>query len=642
VDRDLSRSRAILIGNSVFRPGSGIAALPPAMRCVDAMSQLLTSDLCGWPDDRITQLVNVASPPDLARSLVTAVRGVEDTLLVYYVGHGLSNAQGKLTLALADTDSQYQMLPHTGMPYETVASILSDSPARTKLVILDCCHAELATVHNYVFQSGDADLAEIYPVDGLYFIGASKKFEKAVSPLGGALTYFTETFIDVVRTGIPNQAPMLRLDQIFVELRKLLLIRQLPEPVESGAKGARQFPFARNAAPPTTYVDYEAEYARLLDQEARARVREAALKADIAEQSRLVDQLRSKAEHDQTLSQTQIRTLRGEMLAAQEKLAATHAAHTDARSQHDDVLDEVERVSTDRSPLRRRFERRLASLFEGSQKTTAGGVSDPAEILDAMTREATQHQTSLPGGRTLVPNRYIVDLATYDHSQLAEYGRAIVEELAQSLAAFIGDQKWTVYGSVIVEIRRTDSLKSGFRVTGDTYTGGDVAPAPSFRPAQPPTGHVYMAAPGASSGQVYKAATRPASGELYGTPRRTAMASSNESRLTEAPSDFDDYLPPAGGTFDRDPRIVTGDGRTYPLAAGSTVIGSSEHANLRLADIGIRGRHARFDFNGAQVVLTDLGSAEGTVVNGHRISSVVLNGGDEILLGATTLTFRYA
>jgi pSer/pThr/pTyr-binding forkhead associated (FHA) protein len=66
----------------------------------------------------------------------------------------------------------------------------------------------------------------------------------------------------------------------------------------------------------------------------------------------------------------------------------------------------------------------------------------------------------------------------------------------------------------------------------------------------------------------------------------------------------------------RNARLVSNDGRTYPLSIGSTVIGRGDQANLRLPDVGISRRHARIDFDGGQVVLTDLGSTNGTSVNG--------------------------
>ncbi len=124
-----------------------------------------------------------------------------------------------------------------------------------------------------------------------------------------------------------------------------------------------------------------------------------------------------------------------------------------------------------------RFEKRLEGLVEGAFAKVFKGVVHPVEILNAMQREAEAHKAILAGGRTLVPNRYVIDLSPYDHSRLAPYAAALAQELAQSQAEFIGEQAWTVYGDVIVEIERGDGLDTGmFRVTAEVYTGGEVAP----------------------------------------------------------------------------------------------------------------------------------------------------------------------
>ncbi len=246
-----------------------------------------------------------------------------------------------------------------------------------------------------------------------------------------------------------------------------------------------------------------------------------------------------------------------------------------------------------------RFEKRLEGLVEGAFAKVFKGVVHPVEILNAMQREAEAHKAILAGGRTLVPNRYVIDLSPYDHSRLAPYAAALAQELAQSQAEFIGEQAWTVYGDVIVEIERGEGLDTGmFRVTAEVYTGGDVAP---------------VSAPG---------------GYDAGQPAYPAYDQGGG------------YGPPPGQGGGRNVRLVSGDGRTYPLQMGSTVIGRGDQANLRLPDVGISRRHARLDFDGGQVVLTDLGSTNGTMVNGQRVSAVALNPGDMIQLGTTTLTFR--
>jgi hypothetical protein len=262
MDRDLSGSRAILIGNSIYSDPR-IPGIPGAALGVKAMSDLLTGKLCEWPADRIQELVDVASPSELARRILAAIKDVDSVgiLLVYYVGHGQRTTDGQLALTVGDTDLDPRALPHTAILYDAIAKILRGCQAATKLVILDCCHAELGAKANYQFLS--SGLAEAYPVDGLYFIGASRIHQKAKASISPGLTYFTRAFIDVVRTGIPEKPPVLRLDQIFVELRSRMLRAGLPEPVESGIRGAHQLPFARNAAPPRTHVDLEAEVRRL-------------------------------------------------------------------------------------------------------------------------------------------------------------------------------------------------------------------------------------------------------------------------------------------------------------------------------------------------------------------------------------------
>jgi FhaA, N-terminal domain/FHA domain len=255
-----------------------------------------------------------------------------------------------------------------------------------------------------------------------------------------------------------------------------------------------------------------------------------------------------------------------------------------------------------------RFEKRLEGLVEGAFAKVFKGVVHPVEILNAMQREAEAHKAILAGGRTLVPNRYVIDLSPYDHSRLAPYAAALAQELAQSQAEFIGEQGWTVYGDVIVEIERGDGLDTGmFRVTAEVYTGGDVAPVPSYEQPPPPAYPPYEQPAPTGYQQQGPPPGRPVSG------------------------------PPGGA---RGVRLVANDGRTYPLSIGSTVIGRGDQANLRLPDVGISRRHARLDYDGAQVVLTDLGSTNGTMVNGQRVSAVALNPGDMIQLGTTTLTFR--
>jgi hypothetical protein len=94
---------------------------------------------------------------------------------------------------------------------------------------------------------------------------------------------------------------------------------------------------------------------------------------------------------------------------------------------------------------------------------------------------------------------------------------------------------------------------------------------------------------------------------------------------------------PAGGT----PRLLTVDGQALDLVEGETVVGREAGLGLSLIDeSSVSRRHARFVRVANQVMVEDLGSTNGSFVNGAKLTaSTVLRPGDEVRFGA--ITFRY-
>jgi diguanylate cyclase (GGDEF)-like protein len=83
-------------------------------------------------------------------------------------------------------------------------------------------------------------------------------------------------------------------------------------------------------------------------------------------------------------------------------------------------------------------------------------------------------------------------------------------------------------------------------------------------------------------------------------------------------------------------------GEMHRVEGDETVIGRAQNASIRLNDDGISRRHARVAQSGADVVIEDLGSANGTFVNGDTVTRRVLQDGDKIRIGSTTiLKFTY-
>lgn len=71
----------------------------------------------------------------------------------------------------------------------------------------------------------------------------------------------------------------------------------------------------------------------------------------------------------------------------------------------------------------------------------------------------------------------------------------------------------------------------------------------------------------------------------------------------------------------------------------SLTIGRGQHCDLTLADPRISARHARIVQTPQGFLLTDLGSRQGTYVNGQRVQNVLLHGGERVRLGHTDLAF---
>ena len=83
-------------------------------------------------------------------------------------------------------------------------------------------------------------------------------------------------------------------------------------------------------------------------------------------------------------------------------------------------------------------------------------------------------------------------------------------------------------------------------------------------------------------------------------------------------------------------------GEMYKLEKGRVILGRGDKVDLRLLDDGISREHASLSRDGAQFVLKDLDSTNGTYCNGQRVSRHILAEGDKILLGSTTiLKFSY-
>jgi adenylate cyclase len=93
------------------------------------------------------------------------------------------------------------------------------------------------------------------------------------------------------------------------------------------------------------------------------------------------------------------------------------------------------------------------------------------------------------------------------------------------------------------------------------------------------------------------------------------------------------------------PRLIlkgaAGDVTEYPLGENN-VLGRSTTASVRLADREVSRKHSQIDKEGEEFILRDLGSSNGTYLNGKRIfAPSKLKEGDEVLIGTSKMEFRF-
>ena len=228
-----------------------------------------------------------------------------------------------------------------------------------------------------------------------------------------------------------------------------------------------------------------------------------------------------------------------------------------------------------------RFERRLESLVEGAFARVFGGVVQPVEVAAALQREAADKKQIVGQGRVLVPNAFVVEVATTDLERFGEWDEQLRKELAGMVSEHAQEQGWSFVGPVQVAFEQVEELATGvFRIRSRV-----VADA---------------AEPAASS-------SPPSRG--LGSPR--LLIPGNPERVV-------------------------------PLTRPVTVVGRGAEADLRLPDTGVSRAHAELRLTGDVVRVVDLDSTNGTVVNGQRVRESDLADGDRLDIGATSLVFRTA
>lgn len=228
-----------------------------------------------------------------------------------------------------------------------------------------------------------------------------------------------------------------------------------------------------------------------------------------------------------------------------------------------------------------RFEQRLEGVVTGAFARAFRSAVQPVEIAAALQREVDNSAQVLSRDRMLAANVFVVELSSSDYGRLAPFGDTLAAELGRLVEEHVAEQRYTLTGPLDIGFAEADDLGTGrFRVLSNT-----------------------------------SAAVTPAAG----------------ARMTETALRRSDVL-------------IEVNGMRHPLEPPGVVIGRGSESDLRINDPGISRKHAELSVitgeAGTEVTVHDLGSTNGVILNGQRVSDGHVRDGSHIQLGNTVIVVR--
>ena len=334
-----------------------------------------------------------------------------------------------------------------------------------------------------------------------------------------------------------------------------------------------------------------------------------------------------------------------------------------------------------------RFDRRLENLVGNTFARMFGGNVVTQEVAIALERESEENVRELAGGRQLAPNHYIVSLGQADHERMAGNEQRVTQVLAQAVTEHLAEHGLDTYGDVVVSLERNEALHTGqFKtrssVDPDARPQGSGSPR-SARPSnagdpamsQPPGyGQYDQGDPYGQQGQYgygQQGGQQPGYDQGYGGQQQGGYDQYGQQQPQGGYDQYGQQQPQQGG-YDQyggqqqaygqpaaDPyaqqgygqqqpgrqlaaslQLDDGSNRTYSLKQGGNVVGRGQDADFRLPDTGVSRRHLEITWDGQSATLADIGSTNGTTVNGTPVQTWQLADGDVIRVGHSSLVFR--
>lgn len=240
-------------------------------------------------------------------------------------------------------------------------------------------------------------------------------------------------------------------------------------------------------------------------------------------------------------------------------------------------------------------------------------------------------------GRTMAPNVYTLRFAPVDFPRVREWGNPFAVELCDLAISHARAQGYTLIGAVRVTFNVLDSLSEGEFEVVATFEPFSVPEAPASPSLRGATNYAPVRPPRESSlpTRITKPAAQPAQPAQPAHPAQPAQPAQPQAPVGRPSMPV---APPATAA----PRFFLEiEGRMHPVNHLPFVLGRGSDADLRLDDKGVSRRHLQLSMQGGAVVASDMGSTNGTLINGAPLRApVVLANGSLLRMGNTRIIFH--
>jgi hypothetical protein len=246
----------------------------------------------------------------------------------------------------------------------------------------------------------------------------------------------------------------------------------------------------------------------------------------------------------------------------------------------------------------------------GSKKKSRLHVQ-PDELARKLVKEMEARRAGRSSGSS-VPNRYTVYLCPEDFDRLESRRDEIEVKLERDLAKHVHAKRYEVMGDITVSLVLDPDLKLGHFGLLAQRTGEESPVGPTK--AMPVVTAAAAAAPAmeraASPGQANlaggTAVIRPAEAEEYGLVRQTI--------------------------------VLKAGNQVREFNHGRVIVGRAKDVDFQVDDPNVSRRHAAIYWADGSLMVTDLDSTNGTMVNGYPVTNSVLRPHDVVAVGDCRIT----